>query len=460
MTTCMARSEVRKAGWHRFPRPPARQVAGTGRPPPGDTAAGALQPLLELLLGRPLPVRFEFYDGSSLGTEAGAGIVRVRSRDAIRRLVWAPGELGLARAFVTGDLDLEGDVFRLLRVLQHAAPADLRLLRPGAVAAGLRGARQLGALWPPLPPPPEEVLPRGWRHSIRRDAAAISHHYDVGNEFYRLVLGPSLTYSCARFTLADAPLAEAQAAKHELVCRKLGLHERLGSRLLDVGCGWGSMAIHAARNHGAHVVGITISREQAELARRWVVEAGVAAQIEIRVQDYRAVGHERFDAISSIGMFEHVGRSRQGQYFATLRGLLRPGGRLLNHAISSPGSSRPDRRSFIYRYVFPDTELLDVADTVVAMERAGFEVRDVESLREHYVKTLHAWVANLEDHWDQALALAGPARARVWRLYMAGCANRFDEGAISVHQVLGVATDESGHSFMPPTRDDWEGTGT
>jgi len=209
------------------------------------------------------------------------------------------------------------------------------------------------------------------------------------------------------------------------------------------------MALHAAARHGAKVVGVTVSREQAELARRRVAGVGLEAQIVIRVQDYRLVRNETFDAISSIGMFEHVGRSRQDRYFQTLRALLRPGGRLLNHAISSPGSSKPGRRSFIYRYVFPDSELLDVGDAVLAMERAGFEVRDAESLREHYVKTLHAWVANLEAGWDDAVAMVGMARARIWRLYMAGCANRFAEGAISVHQVLGVATDDAGNSFMP-----------
>ncbi|MDQ3897486.1 MAG: cyclopropane-fatty-acyl-phospholipid synthase family protein, partial [Actinomycetota bacterium] len=296
----------------------------------------------------------------------------------------------------------------------------------------------------------------GLRHSIRRDAASVSHHYDVGNDFYRLVLGPSLTYSCARFADDHTTLEQAQAAKFELICRKLGLHQRPGMRLLDVGCGWGSMALHAATVHGAEVVGVTVSREQAELARRRVGDAGLAGRVEIRVQDYRLVRGERFDAISSIGMFEHVGRSRQDQYFETLRALLRPGGRLLNHAISSPGSSRPDRRSFIYRYVFPDAELLDVGEVVLAMERAGFEVRDVESLREHYVRTLHAWVGNLEAAWEDAVELVGLHRARIWRLYMAGCANRFAQGAIGVHQVLGVVTDGDGRSFMPSTRGDWE----
>lgn len=382
--------------------------------------------------------------------------MRVRSADALRRLVWAPGELGLARAFVAGDIDMDGDVLGLLRALQDAPSRDLRFLGLAGWWAGLGAARALGGLGLPLPPPPEEVVPRGRRHSTRRDAASVSHHYDVGNEFYRLLLGQTMTYSCARFTDDTTDLESAQTAKLETVCRKLGLPERPGARLLDVGCGWGSMAVHAAARHGANAVGITVSREQAVVARRRVVEAGVGGQVDIRVQDYREVQGEDYDAISSIGMYEHVGRARQAEYFRTLRGLLRPGGRLLNHAISSPGGSRPDRHSFMYRYVFPDTELIDVGRTILAMERAGFEVRDVESLREHYVRTLHAWMANLEANWEEAVALVGTARARIWRLYTAGCANRFEKGVIGVHQVLGVATDEAGRSFMPRIRAGWE----
>ena len=421
-----------------------------------ETVADVVRPLAENLLGRPVPVPLAFFDGSCLGPDSGPGTVRVRTPHALRRLLWAPGELGLARAFVAGDLELEGDIFGVLRALQDAARPDLRFLGLAALSAGARAARRLGALGPPPPPPPEEVLPTGRRHTVCRDATSVSHHYDVGNDFYRLVLGPSLTYSCARFADDHTDLEQAQAAKFETVCRKLGLHERPGMRLLDVGCGWGSMALHAATCHAAEVVGVTVSQEQAELARRRVAEAGLRDRVDIRLQDYRLVRQETFDAISSIGMFEHVGRARQDRYFETLRALLRPGGRLLNHAISSAGSSRPGRFSFIYRYVFPDAELVDVGEAVLAMERAGFEVRDVESLREHYVRTLHEWVANLEAAWDDAVALVGPARARIWRLYMAGCANRFEEGALGVHQALGVVTDGAGHSFMPRTRSGWE----
>jgi cyclopropane-fatty-acyl-phospholipid synthase len=322
------------------------------------------------------------------------------------------------------------------------------------VAAALVGARRIGGMGRPPAPPPEEARPRGLRHSKHRDEEVVSHHYDVGNDFYRLVLGPSLTYSCARFAEATS-LEDAQAAKHELVCAKLGLARRPGLRLLDVGCGWGSMAIHAASHHGATVLGVTISSAQAELARRRVADLGLGDRIEISLRDYRDLEGEGFDAISSIGMFEHVGARNAARYFSTLLSLLRPGGRLLNHAISAPGGYRPGRRTFTNRYVFPDAELLDVGEVVLAMGRAGFEVRDVESLREHYAATLRRWVANLEAGWDQAVTEVGAVRARVWRLYMAGSAVSFDMDELSVHQVLGVVPDARGVSGMPATRTDW-----
>ena len=416
--------------------------------------------MLAALLGDDPPVRVAFWDGSAVGPDDGPGSVRVVSPDAIRRIVWAPGELGFGRAFVAGDLQVEGDVAATLRALQVAArrraggPAQTwPMLR--AVPAALAAARRTRTIGPPLPPPPEEARLVGRRHSARRDARSVTHHYDVGNEFYRLLLGPSMTYSCARFAGPETSLEAAQESKHELVCAKLGLSERPGSSLLDVGCGWGSMAIHAARHHGARVVGITLSEEQATLARSRAAAAGVADRVEIRLQDYRSLGHEQFDAISSIGMFEHVGRSRAALYFSTLRRLLAPTGRLLNHAISSPGGSRIGRRTFMGRYVFPDGELLDVGEVVLAMEAAGFEVRDVESLREHYAATLRAWVGNLADHWDEAVGVVGIARARIWRLYMAGSINGFDDGGIAVHQVLGVAPTPAGASGMPATRGAW-----
>jgi cyclopropane-fatty-acyl-phospholipid synthase len=269
-----------------------------------------------------------------------------------------------------------------------------------------------------------------------------------------------MTYSCARFTagstaLGDIALEDAQAAKHELICRKLGLPDQPGARLLDVGCGWGSMALHAAAFHAATVVGVTISEAQATLARKRVAEAGLSGSVEIRLQDYRELAGETFDAISSVGMFEHVGAKNIARYFDTLRALLRPRGRLLNHAISAPGGSAIGRRTFIGRYVFPDGELADVGEVALAMQRAGFEVRDVESLREHYERTLRAWVSNLDAEWERAVALVGEARARIWRLYMAGSALGFADGGISVHQVLGVVPGPGGDAGMPPTRQDW-----
>src|SRR5690606_6022346 len=304
----------------------------------------------------------------------------VRRPEAISRVVSAPGELGLARAYVAGDLDVEGEIWDLL-ALRDRLP-EVRL-SPGTLARLVRevgGWRRLRV----LPPPDIEARLRGRRHSPRRDAAAISHHYDVSNAFYRLVLGPSMTYSCAVFHDPADSLEEAQANKYELVCRKLGLEK--GMRLLDVGCGWGGMAMHAAAHHGVRAVGVTLSRRQAELAEKRVAEAGLSDQVEIRVQDYRDVDDGPYDAISSIGIFEHVGASRLATYFGRLRALLRPGGRLLNHGISRPPGSRSarlPRNSFINRYVFPDGELHEVGRVVSITQEAGFVRRPLKSLREH-----------------------------------------------------------------------------
>ncbi|CAN5612716.1 cyclopropane-fatty-acyl-phospholipid synthase family protein [soil metagenome] len=423
---------------------------------PTVSAAAAAADLIGVWLGNPPPVRFEFWDGSSLGPASSPGTVEVRSPDAIRRILWAPGELGVGRAYVSGDLGLRGDLFATLEALRDGYQPS-RKATAAAVPAGVKAAQRLGVIGAPLAPPPEEMVHNsGWRHTRRRDSASISHHYDVGNDFYRLVLGPSMTYSCARYEDPSMTLEAAQASKHELISRKLGLADRPGARMLDVGCGWGSLAMHAAQHHGARVVGVTISKEQAARARERVAEAELEDQVEIRVQDYRDLrGEQPFDAISSVGMFEHVGSERMAEYFATLHGLLAPTGRLLNHGISSVGGSKLSNRSFMNRYVFPDGELLDVGCVVLAMERAGFEVRDVDSLRESYALTLRAWVANLEEHWDEAVALVGEPRARIWRLYMASSALGFTDGGLGLHQVLGVVPDDHGDAAVPPTRRDW-----
>jgi cyclopropane-fatty-acyl-phospholipid synthase len=371
-----------------------------------------------------------------------SGIV-LRSPDALRRIATAPGELGFARAYVAGDLDIEGDVYEALALLERRRALShlIRELVPVARDLGIASLR-------PLPAPPEEARLRGRRHSKARDAAAISHHYDVSNRFYRLVLGPSMTYSCALFADPAATLEEAQEAKHELVAQKLRLRE--GMRFLDVGCGWGSMLIHAAERYGVTGIGVTISRRQAELARARVREAGLSDRIEIRLADYRDVADGPYDAVSSIGMFEHVGLSQLDLYFRRLRTLLRPGGLLLNHGIGRPPGRRPllPRRTFVNRYVFPDGELHEVGAVVSRIQAAGFEVRHLESLREHYPLTLRRWVQNLEDSWDEAVAEAGSARARIWRLYMAGSALGFEAGRLQVHQVLAVRPDR-GASGLP-----------
>ena len=366
------------------------------------TVAHQLAPVMSGILGSPPALAIEFWDGSRLGPDSAPATVQFRTPDALRRILYAPGELGFARAYVHSDIDVAGDVHHALRVLATSAP-DLAIGWRGTLDV-VRAAVRLKVVGRPLPPPPEEARLRGRLHSVARDAEAISHHYDVSNDFYELILGPSMTYSCARFTTPGATLEEAQAAKYELVCRKLGL----------------------------------------------------AGRVEIRLQDYRDVSDGPFDAISSIGMFEHVGMDRLTEYFTKLFSLLPPEGRLLNHGISRPAGPSPiDRNSFIARYVFPDGGLHEVGTVVSAMQEEGFEVRDVESLREHYALTLRAWVAHLEANWDEAQALVGPQRARIWRLYMAACALNFEAGRTSIHQVLAVRKSRQGASGIPLRREEW-----
>ncbi len=411
----------------------------------------SVQAFVEGLLGRDLPVRIRAYDGADVGPKDAPTTVVIRSSDAFSRMVTAPGELGLARAYVAGDIDIEGDIYGLLE-LRRLLPEVRFSLGDILELVKLVGFRRLR--W--LPPPPEEHRASGGRlHSKRRDADAVSHHYDVSNEFYELVLGPSMTYSCAVFRNPSETLEQAQANKYELICRKLGL--RPGMRLLDIGCGWGGMVIHAAEHHGVEAVGITLSQNQVDYARKRVAEAGLTDRVEIRLQDYRDVDDGPFDAISSIGMFEHVGLARLGLYFDQINRLLRPGGRVLNHAISRTATGRRTRVArggFIDRYVFPDGELHEVGTVISAFQDRGLEVRHMENLREHYALTLRRWVANLEANWERAVAETSEGRARVWRLYMAGSAVMFEQNQIHVDQVLAVKTPESGESGMP-LRPDW-----
>jgi cyclopropane-fatty-acyl-phospholipid synthase len=395
------------------------------------------------ILGSDLPVAFVAYDGSRLGPADAKTTVVVRSPDALRRLATAPDELGFGRAYVAGDLAIEGDVFDVIAMQDQLENVKIRPAQLVEVVK-LLGVKNLR----PLPPPPEEARLHGRRHSLARDAAAVSYHYDVSNDFYRIVLGPSLTYSCAVWTDTTTTLEDAQANKHELVSRKLGLQP--GMRLLDIGCGWGGMVLHAAKEHGVRAVGVTLSKPQADLARKRAAELGLGDLVEIRYGDYREVTDGPYDAISSIGMFEHVGLMQLGEYFSRCYALLRPGGRFVNHGIGRPDHMptmhhsrfawRGLNRDFTERYVFPDGELHEIGDVVSAIQSAGFEARHMESLREHYALTLREWVRNLEAGWDDAVAETSPGRARVWRLYMAAAAVGFERDRNQVHQVLATKT--------------------
>ena len=417
----------------------------------------ALADVFERVAGPDAPVEFKAYDGSSAGPPGAPVRITVRSPVAVAYLAQAPGALGLARAYVSGHLDVDGDMYTALARMMQAQQVDI------SAAGRLRLLRELGGpklLLPRIPPPPQEVrVSRRWlsgkRHSKQRDASAISHHYDVSNRFYEWVLGPSMAYTCACYPRPDASLEEAQAYKHDLVARKLGL--RPGMRLLDVGCGWGGMVRHAAREYGVQALGVTLSKQQASWAQRAIEEQGLSGLAEVRHLDYRDVAEGDFDAVSSIGLTEHIGQAQLPGYFSFLLGKLRPEGRLLNHCITRPDNQGPARVAggFINRYVFPDGELEGPGFLLSLMNDTGFEVRHEENLREHYALTLAGWCANLDAHWDEAVAEVGEGTARVWRLYMAGSRLGFERNVVQLHQILGVKLGTDGQSGMP-LRPDWD----
>jgi cyclopropane-fatty-acyl-phospholipid synthase len=402
------------------------------------------------LFGGDGQIRFSAYDGSSTGPEEAVAHLSVVSSRAWAHFVRAPGQLGFARAYVDGEIDLEGDVHAALQHLWQPQLSNLGVARAARLTAEVaRGAVHR------VRRPPEEAKLAGRRHSKRRDAAAVAHHYDVSNRFYRHVLGPSMAYTCAVYPTDEATLEQAQYEKHDLVARKLGLEP--GMRLLDVGCGWGGMVIHAARYYGVKALGVTLSRAQAEWAQERITEAGLEELAEVRHLDYRDVRESGFDAVSSIGLTEHIGKANLPAYFTFLHGKLRPGGRLLNHCIMRPRNTDRTikRRGFINRYVFPDGELEGLGHIISVMQDAGgFEVRHEENLREHYARTLTDWSANLEANWDECVAEAGERRARVWRLYIPGSRLGFERNEIQLHQVLAVRT-ERGRAGMP-LRPTWE----
>jgi cyclopropane-fatty-acyl-phospholipid synthase len=388
------------------------------------------------------PFEIELWDGSRVSSTNGGGpTFRARSRDAIAYAVSAPGQLGLGRAYVSGAIEVE-DLDAVIGLLNDwRPPAVGTAAKARLIAAALRSS----GIHRPPPPPKAELHLRGRKHTTERDREAVRHHYDVGNEFFSLFLDRSMTYSCAFFSRVprrrgilsrdEAPtLEQAQEAKLELVCTKLGLQP--GERVLDVGCGWGSFVIHAAQRHGVDAVGITLSEPQAELARRRVAEAGLSDRVEIRVQDYRELAGEQFDAVASIGMVEHVGDAQIDRYAEQLASMLRPGGRLLNHGISRLRHGSVEGGPFSERYVFPDGETLHVSRVILALERAGFVCRHVEEFGADYAETLRHWIRNLDRNRERAERLAGPERLRVWRLYLRAARNGFEIDFTSVYQVL------------------------
>jgi cyclopropane-fatty-acyl-phospholipid synthase len=470
-------------------------------------AAQVIEALLRTHAGLDLPVRLRAWDGSEAGPaeRPGAPIAIIRSPQAIRRILWHPGELGLARAYISGDLDVEGDLTEGLRLVMtairakparasapaQAAPGAAAVARVSAraraavpaalvparlpvalapaaravsakaaiartavawtpaVVAAARAALQLKVLgppWSPPPPPDCELRVSGRRHSRARDQAVIAGHYDVSAAFYQLILDPNMAYSCAWWGEEDPgpgrhgharalTLADAQRAKLEMICGKLALAP--GSTLLDMGCGWGSLTVHAARDHRAQVTAVTLSGEQGGYVRQRVRGLGLAERAQVRIQDYRDADGGPYDAIASVEMGEHVGAANYPRFCAELHRLLRPGGRLLIQQMSR-GSRAPGCGPFIESYITPDMTMRPVGETVRLIEDAGFEVIGVQAMRPHYVRTIRAWQDNFEDKLPEVEAILTPEQVRMWQLYLVGSALAFEEGRMGVDQILAV----------------------
>ncbi|WP_134728580.1 SAM-dependent methyltransferase [Amycolatopsis nivea] len=407
------------------------------------SAAHRLADFAERVLGGPLPVAVRTWDGHQAGP-AGPTVV-LKNRRALRWLLYSPGELGLARAYVSGDLDVEGDLTEGFRRAWAYRPH----LSARDFGEAVRLAGRLGVFGLPPKPPAEEARLRGKLHTLGRDRSAISHHYDLSNAFYQLLMDDSMAYSSGYWS-ETADLARAQHDKLELICRKLGL--RPGMRLLDVGCGWGSLVVHAAKHHGVEAVGVTISAEQVQHVKTRLAQHDLDDRVEVRRQDYRELAGESFDAVASVEMGEHVGEENYPTYASTLYRMLKPTGRLLLQQMSR-GAVAPGGGAFIERYIAPDMTMRPLSRTLGHLETAGFEIRDVHALREHYVPTVRAWADTLERHWDEAVALIGEAGARVWRLYLVGGALAFEENRMGVDQILAVRPDATGRSALPWTRE-------
>lgn len=408
----------------------------------------------EQLLKEPLPLRFTAYDGSASGPEDAEFSFHLHNERGLGYLLTSfDADLAVGRPYVTGDLTLggvhPGDPYEAMVVLQKG----LKFRRPSpAELVTLLRSMGISHLRPPAPPPQEAPsrmrrVFEGFRHSMGRDAEAIHHHYDVSNTFYEYVLGPSMTYTCALYPTDDATLEEAQYAKYDLVARKLDLQP--GQRLLDLGCGWGGMVRHAAKEYGVRALGVTLSREQATWAQQEIKEQGLDHLAEVRFLDYRMVEESDFDAVSSIGLTEHIGVRNYPAYFGFVRDKLRPQGRLLNHCITRNDNRPRSTGKFIDRYVFPDGELIGSGRIITEVQDAGLEVQHEENIRVHYAKTLAAWCTNLRENWDACVAEVGEQTARVWGLYMAGSRLGFERNEIQLHHVLATKTDADGVSGYP-----------
>ncbi|WP_137726305.1 class I SAM-dependent methyltransferase [Prescottella subtropica] len=428
--------------------------------PKSDTVRKlSLAEIVETVSDGDIPLRFTAYDGSATGPEDAPYGLHLNSERGTTYLATAPGDLGMARAYVSGDLEAvgvhPGDPYDILKAM-----TDLHFERPSPKDLATI-TRSIG--WDKLriiAPPPQEHLPRwrrfaeGLRHSKTRDAEAIHHHYDVSNTFYEYVLGPSMTYTCAAYQSADQTLEDAQDNKYRLVFDKLGLRE--GDRLLDIGCGWGGMVRYAARR-GVKVIGATLSKEQSEWAQKAIADEGLSDLAEVRFSDYRDIPETGFDAISSIGLTEHIGVDNYPSYFGFMNDKLRAGGRLLNHCITRPGNRGSAKAGhFIDRYIFPDGELTGSGRIISEIQNLGLEVRHEENLREHYALTLAGWCRNLVDNWDACIAEVGEGTAKVWGLYMAGSRLGFERNVVQLHQVLAVKLGPNGDAGVP-LRPWWEG---
>jgi len=434
-------------------------VPGEGGDPTGAAGKLTLAEILEIFAGGRLPLRFTAYDGSSAGPADAPYGLELKTPRGTTYLATGFGDLGLARAYISGDLDIHGvhpgDPYELLKAL-----ADALVFRRPSPRVMAEIVRSIGfEHLRPIAPPPQEVPPRwrriagGLRHSKHRDAEAIHHHYDVSNTFYEWVLGPSMTYTCACYPRPDASLEEAQENKYRLVFEKLRL--KPGDRLLDVGCGWGGMVRYAARR-GVKATGVTLSQEQTSWAQAAIAAEGLSELAEVRFGDYRDIEESGFDAVSSIGLLEHIGVRNYSSYFGFLRSRLRAGGLLLNHCITRPDNrSEPAANGFIDRYVFPDGELTGSGRIISEAQDVGLEVVHEENLRPHYALTLRDWCANLVEHWDLAVAEVGLPAAKVWGLYMAGSRLAFESGGIQLHHVLAVSPDDRGGVGDLPMRPWW-----